>query len=130
MWLKFLPFLIISCLSCSAIPRGEAKAQLRSLARMPRMDLQYGLSFDPLTGFSLLTPVADPSEELDKLRRDLANDPTDAASYIKLGRVYDSLRDSNKAYAAYLKAVDLARRESELDPGNGSAASELAVALS
>jgi len=112
-----------------AIPRSPEKDQLRAMARMPKMDLQFGLSFDPLQGFAFLTPVLDVPAEIEKLKTALKGEVYDAEKYLRLGRLFQETRDRPKSLVSFQAAEKLYRKQLDLQPGSAEVLCQLGLAL-
>ncbi|MEK7675717.1 MAG: tetratricopeptide repeat protein [Verrucomicrobiota bacterium] len=112
-----------------AAQRTASKDDLRRLSRMPKMDLEMDLNFDPRGGFAVFSSPQDLLTEIAKAGEALKGAPSDAELHYRMGQLFLELKDSAKAAAAHLKAVELYRQAVDLQPGNGWLLAQLGQAL-
>jgi tetratricopeptide (TPR) repeat protein len=117
---------------CAALPTAAQEvdqAKLRKAARLPKISLLGGVGFNSDTGFFLLGETRDVRPKIAALQKTLKGDATDAATYYRLGDLYDEAKEEKKAKDAYEQAVRLYRQRLKDDPDNGRLLAEFGAAL-
>ena len=109
LWLAGLS-LALGLLMQAAAP-ASGKERLRRLVRLPRVSFQIGVGFDSRRGFGMTLTTPGAGGEIEDLRKAMEGDGRDAPRYQRLGALYYDLADSAQARQAWLRAVELYRRQ-------------------
>lgn len=134
MWrASFSRWLALAVLAAGWVAHAAAPASApdrwRRLARLPRVDIQVGLAYQPGRGFSLLAQTANPEREVAELRRAMQGRPTDAPRYLGIGRLHTRAGDVTNAVQAWRQAVRLYRQSEVADSENGALLTDFGEAL-
>src|ERR1700759_3633170 len=87
--LVLLGFLLAFHLPAATPELGKDK--LRKLVKLPTINFQPSWTFDAERGFILGSNEHEVSNKLDSVQRELKQDDTDAARYLRLGELYSSI---------------------------------------
>jgi tetratricopeptide (TPR) repeat protein len=122
-----LTAVLFTLLVTSNVLSQEAdKALLREAARTPTLTICFGIGFNTAEGLVLPSDPQDKLAEIAALEKALQGTLADAASYLRLSRLY---RDKQQADAACNKAVELYRQQVKAQPDNARLRAELGLAL-
>ncbi len=123
-----LAFLLLAWSAHGAAPE-TGKEKLRTLVRLPTLNMQAGFGFDSMRGFKLITDARDFPAEIAALRKQLVAAPSDGALQFQLGKLLREAGEPTAAMAAFTQAVALYRARLEAQPANGPLLTSLAEAL-
>jgi tetratricopeptide (TPR) repeat protein len=128
MLVRWIFALLLCATSAIAIQRPEAKATLRSLTRLPRLEPQFSLDFSADRGFAIFDISPDPTSAAAELRQQLTIASPDARKYLDLAGLRHLASDIN-ATRDFQRAADALRRRLDTEPGNTRLRIDLAQAL-
>lgn len=109
-WLLLIAFAIAPLW---AVPRPDAKATLRQLTRLPRIELRLSLDFSAADGFPALNTAPDPAVTIGKKRAELAAKPNDPQLLLDLAALHNETGEFGTAHT-YFRRAEQAARSSEL----------------
>jgi len=112
----------------AAAPAGS-KERLRRLARLPRLSLTLGMSFDPLRGIALMPDRVLAMHEIEDLRKGMQDNASDAPRHTRIGRLLEGIGSLNEARQAYTNAVSLHRRQGAEQGDDGPTLADYGAAL-
>jgi tetratricopeptide (TPR) repeat protein len=120
-------FWLLLALDLQAATPEVGKEKLRRLVKLPSISFQPEWTFDPETGFKLGSK--DNSAQIKTLRRELRDDPNNADSWLRLGKLYVDAGDAGNAFSARSKAAQLYRERVEGRPEDALLLSSFGEAL-
>ena len=121
MRIRLFLLMLVATMGCyGAAPETGAK-KLREVARLPTIDLAFGLKFQSGNGWTLsvVGVEEDSTAEITSLRKELNGDLSDAERFTRLAALYARANDKTNLQAAADKALELWKRRVELQPDNG-----------
>jgi tetratricopeptide (TPR) repeat protein len=125
--LLLLPgFLLFATVTRAATP--EAK-RYREMARLPEIDLNFGMAFTSADGLRITAEPAEIAEEMSALEKKMSQETPDAERYLQLADFQRRMGQKTAESNSVAKAVQLARRRVEAQPASASAATILGRAL-
>ena len=115
--------IILACLAAALAVRGVTpqvgKDRLRELVKLPSMAFQPDWKFDPEKGFALGSGVEDTQTQIERLRKQLKNDDTDAECQQQLAALYLAAEDVTNSRNAWQRSAEYYRKRVGLQPENG-----------
>lgn len=126
---RWIFVLLLTVFGVEAIPRPDAKATLRGLARLPRVEFRVSLDFDGERGFGAFRTSKDSALALAEARAKFNRAPNDSALFLELASIRTDSGDATGARRDLLRAVEALRKRLDGEPGNGRVRLDLASAL-
>lgn len=128
-----LGFLLVSLGSMIVVPAQEVdKEKLRQLAKLPKINLSFGMLLSNLKGFQTLEESLEKTDApgaITALQKELKGDVTDAERYFRLGGLHQQQKDKARVKEAFEKAVELYRLQVKASPNDGRLMSALGESL-
>lgn len=124
---------VLSCLLMTLTVRGATpevgKDTLRKLVKLPTITFPANWQFDPEHGFTLGSGDPDVLAQISALRKKMQRNNSDAERYLRIAELYSSINESSKAKHTCDRAVDLYRKQADMQPDNGIWLTKLGQAL-
>lgn len=122
--------LMLTAVSCLAIPKSSAWRELQRLVRLPRLEFTRPVEFDRRFGFVAFPDPNTAALDVRKLLKGAKGLPDEAPLYLQAARIYDAQGDTGDALRQYSRATDLFRRRLEIAPREIKSIAGLGEALS
>src|SRR4051812_39169486 len=97
MFVRWILLISLTVATINAIPRPETKATLRSLTRLPRVEMRFSLDCDSARGFAAFAAAKDPSLAAIEIREKLNGSRADARLYLEMAGLRMESGDLNAA---------------------------------
>lgn len=123
-----LSWLLIALTVRGATPE-VGKDTLRKLVKLPTVTFPANWQFDPERGFILGSGEPDVQAQISALRKSMQGDSSDAERYMSIAELYSSINEGAKAKHTCDRAVDLYRKQADLQPDDGILQADLGRAL-
>ena len=109
---------LLAALAARAVTPQVGKDRLRQLVKLPTVSFQPDWKFDPTQGFSLGSGDQDTQAQIERLRKDLKNDDSDAESEQRLAQLYLAADDVTNSRDAWQRSAEYFRKRVDLQPQN------------
>src|SRR5580698_4650374 len=116
---NFLVCWLLMALSVRGATPEVGKDTLRKLVKLPTITFPANWQFDPERGFTLGSGEPDVLAQISALRKEMQRDNSDAERYMSIAELYSSINESTKAKHTCDRAVDLYRKQADLQPDDG-----------
>jgi tetratricopeptide (TPR) repeat protein len=102
------------------------KAKLQGTLRLPGIKMMLDWDYD---GVPRSASKAHPRKRIVEIRQSLKGDPSDAEQFSELGFLHDQLGEEKASQEAYARAVELYRKQVEVEPKQARSLVGLGLAL-
>jgi tetratricopeptide (TPR) repeat protein len=122
-------FLFLTVAVAWPVPQASSKAELKRLARFPKVEFAPPLHFDRRSGFIVFPDLPTATTAATEILADVKGEPSEASKFLEVGRLLEAHGDFSLALKYCARAADLYRKAIELEPNSAGDLAGLAQAL-